>query len=175
MDGNDTVVAYKEFITHMNKAIAVGAAILVIGAVYFFNGVPALPVTDSADNTSGLRAEDNMVIVSEQRPGASVLAAQVLLAAPGFVVIHEDNAGSPGAILGTSALLVAGESSRITVLLSRPSKDGEKLHVMLHSDTDGSGTFSAATDAPVQSTSGGPITGWFDISSDSPENPAITL
>lgn len=159
----------------MNKAIAVGAAILVIGAVYFFNGVPALPVTDSADNTSGLRAEDNMVIVAEQRPGAFILAAQVLLVAPGFVVIHDDNAGAPGAILGASALLAAGESSQITVPLSRPSKDGEKLHVMLHSDTDGNGTFSAATDAPVQSALGGPITGWFDISSDSPENSVITL
>lgn len=159
----------------MNKAIAVGAAVIVIGAVYFFNGVPALPVTDTANDTSALRAEDNMVIVSEQRPGASVLAAQVRFVTPGFVVIHEDNAGAPGVILGASALLAAGESSQVTVPLSRPSKDGEKLHVMLHNDSDGNGTFNAAADAPVESISGGPITGWFDISSDSPENPVITL
>lgn len=159
----------------MNKAIAIVAAIVVIGAVYFLNGAPALSPATSSDDTSALRAENNMVVVAEQRPGASVIASQVLLVAPGFVVIHEDNAGAPGAILGASALLAAGASSQVTVPLSRPTKDKEKLHVMLHNDTDGSGTFSAAADAPVESTLGGPITGWFDISADAPEGTVINL
>lgn len=126
--------------------------------------------------SSAMRAEENMVVVMEQRPGNTIIASQVYLAAPGFVVIHEDENGAPGAIIGSSVLLQAGESSKISITLSRPTQDGEKLHAMLHSDTDANGTFSASTDAPVQSILGGPLGGWFEISSEASEElPEITI
>lgn len=131
------------------------------------NGFP----TDS----SAMRAEENMIVVMEQRPGNTITASQVYLAAPGFVVIHEDTNGAPGAIIGSSALLQAGESSDIKITLSRATKNGEKLHAMLHNDTDANGKFSATADKAVESRLGGPIEGWFEISSDASINPAITI
>ncbi len=132
------------------------------------NGFP----TDSA----AMRVEENMIVVFEQRPGSTVTASQVHMAAPGFVVIHEDNVGEPGTILGASALLQAGDSSNVRVTLSRAAREGEKLHAMLHVDANNNGKFDAASDTSVQSRLGGPISGWFDISSDaSIETPIITI
>lgn len=136
----------------------------------------AAETEDTGTNTvSGMRAEENAVIVAEQRPGSTVMVAQVYLAAPGYVVIHEDAQGSAGAILGSSALLKAGENRDIAVTLNRPSKDGEKLWAMLHAEKDGNTSFSAVSDTPVESRLGGPISGWFDISATASTDVEITL
>lgn len=142
--------------------------IAVLTYVLFIN--PQLPSTENTDTSSTMLAEENAVVVLEQRPGASATASIVYLLSPGFVVIHEDNNGAPGAILGASALLQAGESKSVEVTLSRAARDGERLHAMLHTDADANGTFSASVDTPVQSSLGGPISGWFEISSSASEN-----
>jgi hypothetical protein len=121
------------------------------------------------------RAEDNAIVVTEQRPGAMVTAAVVYLAAPGFVVIHEDEDGEAGTILGASPVLTAGESTGVEIVLARASVDGERLHAMLHSDIDGNGSFDSAVDLPVESKLGGPISGWFDISSDAATSTPVVL
>ncbi|OGG59787.1 hypothetical protein A2765_04335 [Candidatus Kaiserbacteria bacterium RIFCSPHIGHO2_01_FULL_56_24] len=117
-------------------------------------------------NVSGMHAEENMMIVSEQKPGASIRGSLIVLAAPGYLVIHEDKDGAPGVILGASALLPAGENSNVPVTLSRASRDGETLHAMLHFEKGGNTVFSAAEDTPVPSRLGGPISGWFEVSSE---------
>lgn len=123
------------------------------------------------DQTMGMRAEENMVVAMEQRPGASVLISQVYLAAPGYVVIHEEG----GAILGSSALLSVGQNDNVQVTLNRTSKDGETLTAMLHVESDGNSSFSAAADVPVQSRLGGPLEGMFLITNDASDQPPITL
>lgn len=162
----------------MNKTIiGIIAVVLVAGGAYYLwgqsnnkNGMPDMSSGDMKnmgqgdDTSSSMLAEDNAVIVSDQRPGTSVVGTAVL-AAPGFLVIHEDTAGQPGAVLGASALLSAGESRGINIKLSRPMKDGETLHAMLHTDVDQNGTFNASTDTLVQSRLGGPIHGTFQVSS----------
>lgn len=57
----------------------------------------------------------------------------------------------------------------VSVTLNRATRDGERLHAMLHSDVDADGSFVASTDTPVQSSLGGPISGWFDISTGASE------
>lgn len=163
------------------KAVAlVVLVIAVIAGGYFFinagdNDSGNITNEGGGSNTvSGMRAEENMVVVTEQRPGNTVMASQIHLAAPGYVVIHEDVDGNPGAILGASMMLQAGASSNVKVSLSRPVRDGEKLHAMLHSDTDANGSFSAA-DQPVLSRLGGPLEGWFEITSDAEENVPVTI
>ena len=153
-------------------------ALLVISAlgagIYIYTaGSPASEAVmeEDTNTVSGMLAEENAVVVMEQKPGNTVLGSMVYLAAPGFLVIHEDTNGQPGAILGASTLLQAGESSNITVSLSRATQDGERLHAMLHADTDGNGTFSAS-DVPVQSRLGGPLEGWFEITSSASLEPA---
>lgn len=157
--------------------LGIGAIVIIAAGAYMLSGESA-PGTENqnGDNTSMMRAEENAVVVMEQRPGSSIVASSVFLASPGFVVIHEDGSGAPGAILGASALVQAGESTNVNVVLSRASRDGERLHAMLHNDVDGNGSFSASTDTPVQSKLGGPINGWFDISSDaSLELPEVAI
>ncbi len=66
----------------------------------------------------------------------------------GFVVIHEDSGGMPGAILGFAAV-AAGVSTDVSVELDRPVTDGERLHAMLHFDAGVLGTFEAGTDLPA--------------------------
>lgn len=118
------------------------------------------------NNVSPMRAEENMVVVSQQRPGKTIAGSLIHLAASGYLVIHEDNNGAPGAILGASALLPAGDSSNVQVVLSRVARDGETLYAMLHFEKGGDTTFSATEDTPVGSRLGGPIHGSFEISSD---------
>ncbi|HOX47084.1 MAG TPA: hypothetical protein PK668_26055 [Myxococcota bacterium] len=51
----------------------------------------------------------------------------------GWVTIHEDDAGSPGLVLG-HAHLDAGTTASVAVVLDRPAVNGETLHAMLHLD-----------------------------------------
>ncbi|MEK7509100.1 MAG: hypothetical protein AAB605_00120 [Patescibacteria group bacterium] len=167
----------------MTKTLGILAAliILAVGGYFFFAPLPANdygnsePAPEASGDSSAMRAEENMVVVSEQRPGMSVTGSIVYLAAAGYLVIHEDGNGSPGAILGASALLPAGESSNVRVTLSRAARDGETLHAMLHFEKGGNTTFSAAEDTPVQSVLGGPISGWFEVSSDAPLDVPISI
>lgn len=122
-----------------------------------------------------MRAEENMIVVMEQKPENSVVVSQVHLAAPGFVVIHEDNNDSPAAMVGSSALLQAGDTSQVTIKLSKAMLDGTKLHAMLHTDTNGDGKFDEGVDMPVQSKLGGPIEGWFEVTANASENAPISI
>lgn len=166
----------------MNKlVISLLVLLLLAGGVYYLLRGDVSDVSDidrsdqveEGTNTSAMLAEENAVIVSEQRPGARVHGLAVL-AAPGYLVIHEDKDGAPGAILGASALLPAGETST-EVTLSRAARDGETLHAMLHFEKGSNTTFSAAEDTPVPSSAGGPISGWFIISKDAPLDLPISI
>lgn len=154
--------------------------IILLGGLYWVYGKDRLVSTAQNDSTaveptsSGMLAEENAIVVSEQKPSAGVTASLVYLAAPGFVVIHEDTNGAPGAVLGASVILQQGENQNVRVNLSRSTRDGEKLHAMLHADTDGNGTFSSV-DQPVQSRLGGPISGWFEISADAQEGGTVSI
>jgi len=155
-------------------------AVLVLGAlgfgVYAFTAndqTPSMAEEENTSTVSGMRAEENVVVVMEQQPGNTIVGS-VVLEVPGFLVIHEDNNG-PGAILGASTLLQAGESTNVQVALSRASRDGETLHAMLHIDADANGAFDAAVDTPVQSRLGGPLGGWFEISSEASLNVPVSI
>jgi hypothetical protein len=164
----------------MNKIIGIGAAVVLIGgAAYFYTQskeeVVANPNTkNGTDTSSGLRVEENMVIVLEQKPGNTVTVSQVHLTAPGFVAIHEDANSGLGAVIGSSALLGSGGTSEIFISLSKNVADGTRLRAMLHNDTNGNGTFDPS-DAPVQSSLGGSIEGWFEISTSTSANPPVSI
>ncbi|OGG72749.1 hypothetical protein A3A38_03760 [Candidatus Kaiserbacteria bacterium RIFCSPLOWO2_01_FULL_53_17] len=170
----------------MKNIIALLVVIAVVIAGFYLWGAnqSAEETSDMSDNadddsaittSAGMRAEENMVVVSEQRPGASVTGSIIYLAAPGYLIIHEDRSGEPGIILGASALLPAGESTGVKVILSRASKDGETLHAMLHFEKGGNATFTPSEDTPVQSRLGGPISGWFEVSKDASADIPISI
>ena len=153
-----------------------------VGAVLFFRGDRKEP-TPTGD-TSGLIVGRNAIYVAEQAPSRTVLVAVARLEKPGFVVIHEDNAGplrrsfneasKPGKILGTSGVLPAGETKNLTpIALSRMTKDGETLYAMLHFD-DGDGVFDPSKDKPaIDSISKEPVMMIFTVSTDASAPAAV--
>jgi hypothetical protein len=169
----------------MTKTLGFGVLIILVAAAAYFLLAPQ-PVANTApdasegtsqepvSNTSMMRVEENMVVVMEQKPGTTVIGT-VVLKEPGYLVIHADQNGTPGAILGSSALLQAGENTNVKVTLTRASKDGEKLHAMLHNEKNGNATFNASEDTAVQSSLGGPISGWFDISENASADIPISI
>ncbi len=144
----------------MSKYLWVVGLLVVLGLGYYLikGRTPAPATTEvTTEETAVVPEEKNLVVVSDYTVGKTVTVARVLLENPGYVIIHEDNQGNPGAIIGTSALLPAGESLDVVVNLIRASKDGEVLYAMLHTD-DGDGKFNATVDVPLTDSSGNPVT-----------------
>jgi len=166
-----------------NILLILVALVLIGGAYYVLSGKSdnrvmmddspsdAMNMTDEDETvepdrqtSTGFRAEESAVVATEQKPGNSVIMTQVFLAAPGYVVIHEDSNGKPGAAVGVSGLLPAGESTNVQVMLTQSTKDGETLWSMLHVESSNNSTYDDGVDMPVESRLGGPIMGQFDIS-----------
>ena len=96
------------------------------------------------ESSSAMRAENNMIMVSDQKPGLTATVSQISLAGSGFVVIRSDKNGAPADVLGASSLIQSSASSNIKITLSRESKENETLHAMLYIDTNSNGSFDAS-------------------------------
>ena len=123
----------------------------------------------------GLYAEENALVTNEQRPGSSVIVNKALLSRPGYVVVHTSENGRPGAILGSSVLQTAREHENVSITLSRLSRDGETLLVMIHAEQNGNTTFDSSTDTAVESKLGGPIMSTIEIRSGASGDMPITI
>lgn len=124
---------------------------------------------------AGLVVGRNAIYVPDQAPSQRIAIAVVYLERGGFVVIHEDNDGSPGSVLGVSGVLGDGETGNLSVALARPSRNDEALYAMLHLD-DGDGAFDATEDAPAQNdVDGGPIMMMFVVHEDFTEPSDVQL
>lgn len=91
--------------------------------------------------------QNSYIQVKDQPTGIEVRLDYVLLQKQGFVVIHEDKDGIPGAIIGSSELLNAGEIRETFVKVK--TEAGKTYWAMLHTD-NGDKKFDAKTDAPVK-------------------------
>jgi len=149
-----------------------GFIIAIIAGVALFQKDAGQPddVVDDTGNSAGLIVDKNAIYATEQLPSQTVSVALVRLANPGFVVIHEDSEDMPGQILGQSVVLKAGETKNLSpITLSRSTKDGETLYIMLHFD-DGDGLFNPTKDKPVlDSVSGEPLLTIVIVSKDASE------
>lgn len=140
----------------MSKYLWVVGLLVVLGLGYYLiKGRTQAPATSeiTQEETAVVPEEKNLVVVSDYTAGKTVTVARVVLENPGYVMIYEDAGGKPEAIIGTSALLPAGESLDVVVKLTRASKDGEVLYAMLHTD-DGDGKFNATGDTPLTDSGG---------------------
>ncbi len=109
--------------------------------------------TNTSDNSPahelGVDEGENVVFAPDQRPDGRIVAPLVVLAQNGFVVVHAEENGSAGAILGASESLEKGDHYNVVVPLSRQSVAGEMLQAMIHAD-NGDGVFDPVADEPVQ-------------------------
>jgi hypothetical protein len=91
--------------------------------------------------------------IPPQKPGNIVHVDFVDQQQPGFVVIHTNDEGIPGAVLGVSSMLPLGHSEGITVPLIRETEVGETLFATLAQD-NGNGIFEESADSPIFDASG---------------------
>ena len=122
----------------MRKRIFVGAiAIALVAAA----------CSSTEDTTTTLEAApptgpSSVAFEDQDSDGTSVAIASVTLPADGFVAVHADNNGSPGAVIGHSDLLPAGESTDVTVTLDEPITESTTLWPMAHIDIDRDGEYT---------------------------------
>lgn len=126
----------------------------IIGAYEFTGaGSPDGPVSDDAGNIISPSFTTHFPEISVQSqtvsPTDEVLVESASLQGAGFVVIHADSAGGPGAVLGNAAI-PAGTTTDVRVLLVRSALNGERLHAMLHWDRGQPGVYEANLDAPAE-------------------------
>jgi S-layer glycoprotein len=93
--------------------------------------------------------------------GTTITVASVTLPSAGFVVIHADNGGAPGPVIGHSALLSAGESTDVVVSLDTALDADTTVFPMAHVDANDNGEYEFAppdvtTDVPA-TTADGPV------------------
>lgn len=100
---------------------------------------------EKQDTTSVLSVGPNAVILSSIPEGNKVDIDVVLLEKPGYALVHDNDDGKPGKILGQSELFPQGENKTISVNLDRAGKTGETLYIGLYLD-DGDGKFDPLKD-----------------------------
>ncbi len=107
------------------------ASLLVVPAVFAQEVTPSVTVSDQA-------IEDGTVTVDT-----------VVSDGPGWIVIHTDDDGAPGPVIGQAAV-ADGENTDVTVEIDTEAAT-ETLWAMLHEDTGEEGTYEFPdADPPVQ-------------------------
>lgn len=158
--------------------LVVVAASAIWYAVFLNRGASVKPASvgkEPAERSSGLIIGRNVIYVADQAPSERIAVGFIVLENPGFVVIHEEREGKPGAILGVSNRIGSGETNNLPpVLLLHKARDSETLFAMLHRD-DGDGVFDPAKDAPVRDTVGEPFMMQFLIDKEASLPDAISL
>jgi len=143
--------------------------LIIIGISVFSNktpstGIDTTPVVDNSATPGAL----NRVVMTDQFPGNVVYLSSVQLDKPGFVVIHADNNGMPGAVLGETYFAAGINTGKIT--LSSPLVDGKTYYAMLHSD-NGNGKYDGEViDAPLKDAAGNIIMKIFHASATAGNN-----
>lgn len=117
---------------------------LIPATVVLFVALFALAaVTFAQDETPAVTVEDQAVTANE------VIVSSVVYTGPGWIVIHTDNNGQPGPVIGHSAVQ-AGQNTDVTVALDETPAEGDALWAMLHTDAGEEGTYEfPGADVPV--------------------------
>lgn len=98
------------------------------------------PITPGHHET-GSRTADDLMAADQSGDGRSVLVDDAVLTAGGYLVVHDDDCGQPGRIIGVSALLTPGEHRDLAVRLTTPLTTSSQVFLMLHAEDNGNTTF----------------------------------
>lgn len=141
--------------------------ILIVLGYYLFKGNGTTPSTNnngaatSTPNTAGTGA--NRITIADQYPGNVVYVSSAQFEKDGWVVIHKDNAGTPGAVIGSMYFAKGINPGKIT--LTENTANGQLYYAMLHSD-DGDKKFDIAKDLPLKDANGSAVMKTFRASTD---------
>lgn len=88
----------------------------------------------------GKPTEPALVVQSQPKGnGGSVEIASFTLITPGYVVVHANDGGKPGAVIGRTELVQVGTFENVEIEID-PARAGTRVYPMLHDD-DGNGTY----------------------------------
>lgn len=147
-------------------SIVIIVLIVILGLI-IWSGNDGTEVSEPADNdntgeVSGIVGENELEIVDQVVGTRTVTAASVFLENPGYIAIHGSLAdGTPGAVLGSSELLPAGQSRNVSIPLSSGLVADRDYIAMLHID-NGDGTFNAAADLAARDSGGNEVRTTFE-------------
>ncbi|MBI5135456.1 cupredoxin domain-containing protein [Candidatus Uhrbacteria bacterium] len=159
----------------MRNSVLGGIAVVIIAAAAFLffrapSGAPTQPSEVSSSDsgavssTTPVEGTPGMVAVDDQPAGATVTVKLVSFEKPGFLTIHEQTNGNPGAVTGVSVLLPKGSSTNVVVPVSPSTVVGKSYFAMLHSD-DGDGAYQfPGPDGPLLAADGALVMMKFTIS-----------
>ena len=139
--------------------------VLILLGYYMFKGNSTTMTDDvmSTDDSSLATNKDtNRVVVTDQFPGNIVYLSSVQLTKGAFVVIHKDNKGTPGDVIGVQYFEAGINPGKVT--LTSATVEGGTYYAMLHSD-DGDKKFDAVKDLPLKDSAGNIIMKIFRASS----------
>lgn len=119
------------------------------------NGTPVSEGSENDNEITELTSSEDSILVTDQSEGVRVSLSSVVLKEGGWAVIHEDDNGAPGRILGAQ-LLAAGKWTDSTVELLRGTLAGQTYYAMLHSD-NGDRAFDPKKDLPITDDEGNPV------------------
>lgn len=125
--------------------------LIVIGVLVFGGKGTEAPGENPGTTTTTTTGGLNRVVMSDQYPGNVVYLSSVQFENPGWVAIHKDNAGQPGAIIGYAYFDKGINPGRVT--LSEPMIEGGLYYAMMHSD-NGDKAFDATKDLPLRDGNG---------------------
>lgn len=107
-------------------------------------------MTETQAMSETVMADAPSVTANDQgSTGANVFVSKVTAAVSGWMVIHSDDGGKPGPVLGQTQV-DAGESENVIVELTEPLTADTKLWAMLHVDEGMAGAYEfPGADGPV--------------------------
>ncbi|WP_218082603.1 DUF7282 domain-containing protein [Anthocerotibacter panamensis] len=122
-------------------------SVFAIFLLAFSLGLPVFAQDMDHDAVTGTGAVAVNVTDQKVQDGMVVLA-QVVSPGPGWIVLHQDEAGKPGPVLGY-APVKAGANEQVMVSVGE-ALSGSKVWAMLHKDAGTLGTYEfPGADAPV--------------------------
>jgi hypothetical protein len=105
----------------------------------------AIPTLASAQGDT-----PSVTVTDQESDGTTVTVGEVVATVPGWMVIHLDNNGSPGPVVGQTAV-EAGSNSDVVVTLDPALEGDTSLWAMLHVDEGAVGTYEfPGPDVPVR-------------------------
>ncbi len=124
------------------RVLLVLTALAVAAAACTYETVGTTTTTTLADDEGPPPTSGADIIFTDQRiEGSSVIVDSVTLPATGFVVLREDVAGSPGALVGLSEVIGPGRIDLVPVAFFVPLDDDAVIHAAVHIDIDRDRTF----------------------------------
>ncbi|KKT84878.1 MAG: hypothetical protein UW84_C0046G0002 [Candidatus Collierbacteria bacterium GW2011_GWA2_44_99] len=152
-----------------SKGLIIGIIVVVVIGIFVWRYFSSKNVpSEQVGEEQQVAGMEDSIFVANQKPGRFVNVGRATLSKKGYVAIHQEEAGAPGAIIGFGSLLNVGETKNLSVTLNRKSVAGESFYAMIHWDNN-NGAFNPSEDAAATDKDGNIVMAKFMISESASE------